>query len=177
MYAARVRGSRTATCYSTTWSARAGSVAGTVMPGERTARVSGSASFCPLSSEMRSARYEKCRACRCSPLFLAVLAAFLATSHARPPVLLKSDVSLSRSVLLSLLHQLRFVGAIPAMLSLVTGKLNYSYSRTSSARAKSVGGTVSLRARVALRFMTNSYFVGAWTGRSAGFSPLRIRST
>ena len=28
-----------------------------------------------------------------------------------------------------------------------------------------------------LRLITNSYFVGACTGRSAGFSPLRMRST
>jgi hypothetical protein len=28
-----------------------------------------------------------------------------------------------------------------------------------------------------LRLITNSYLVGACTGRSAGFSPLRMRST
>jgi hypothetical protein len=71
----RLRGARTATCYSTTWSARAGSVAGTVMPGERSARVRGSRSFCPLNSLMRSARCEKCRACFAGSLRTAPLRA------------------------------------------------------------------------------------------------------
>jgi hypothetical protein len=43
------------------------------------------------------------------------------------------------------------------------------HSITSSARASSLGGTVRPRAF--------AYFVGACTGRSAGFSPLRMRST
>jgi hypothetical protein len=30
---------------------------------------------------------------------------------------------------------------------------------------------------VIFRLITNSYLVGAWTGRSPGFSPLRMRST
>src|ERR1700738_4287167 len=38
-----------------------------------------------------------------------------------------------------------------------------------------VGGTVRLSAVAVLRFMTNSNLVGCWTGRSAGFSPLRMR--
>jgi hypothetical protein len=50
------------------------------------------------------------------------------------------------------------------------------HSITSSARASSVGGTVRSRALAVLRLMTTSYLVGACTGRSAGFSPLRIRS-
>src|SRR5262249_29710180 len=51
------------------------------------------------------------------------------------------------------------------------------HSITSSARASSAGGMVRPRALAALRLITNSYLVGACTGRSDGFSPLRIRST
>src|SRR6267142_5255889 len=51
------------------------------------------------------------------------------------------------------------------------------HSITSSARASSVGGTVSPRALAVLRLMTSSNFVGCTTGRSAGLAPFRIRST
>src|SRR6476619_8538843 len=51
------------------------------------------------------------------------------------------------------------------------------HSITSSARASSVSGTVRPSAFAVLRLMINSNFVGACTGRSAGFSPLRMRST
>src|SRR6516164_9506624 len=51
------------------------------------------------------------------------------------------------------------------------------YSITSSARAISEGGTVRPSAFAVLRLMVSSYLVGACTGRSAGFSPLRMRST
>src|SRR5262249_6662587 len=51
------------------------------------------------------------------------------------------------------------------------------HSITSSARASSVSGTVSPSPLAVLRLSTSSYLVGACTGRSAGFSPLRIRST
>src|SRR5262245_31757163 len=52
-----------------------------------------------------------------------------------------------------------------------------THSITSSARASSVGGTSRPSVLPVFRFTTNSYFVGTWTGRSAGFSPLRMRST
>src|ERR1019366_10168967 len=52
-------------------------------------------------------------------------------------------------------------------------KLASSHSITSSARAISVGGTVRPRAFAVLRLMTSSNLVGCWTGKSAGFSPLR----
>ena len=55
--------------------------------------------------------------------------------------------------------------------------IGWLYSITSSARASSVGGTVRPSALAVLRLIANSYFVGACTGRSAGFFPLRIRST
>src|SRR5262249_31716805 len=52
-----------------------------------------------------------------------------------------------------------------------------THSITSSARASSAGGTSRPSALAVFRLITNSYFVGACTGRSAGFSPLRMRST
>jgi hypothetical protein len=51
------------------------------------------------------------------------------------------------------------------------------HSITSSARASTVGGNSRSSAFAVLRLMTSSYLVGACTGRSAGFSPLRMRST
>src|SRR5262245_30338499 len=52
-----------------------------------------------------------------------------------------------------------------------------NYSITASARASSEGGTVMPSALAVLRLITSSYLVGACTGMSAGFSPLRMRST
>ena len=49
------------------------------------------------------------------------------------------------------------------------------HSITSSARASSVGGISRPSALAVLRLMTSSNLVGCTTGRSAGFSPLRIR--
>ena len=40
-----------------------------------------------------------------------------------------------------------------------------------------IGGTSRPSALAVLRLITSSYLVGACTGRSAGFSPLRMRST
>src|SRR5262245_25699190 len=51
------------------------------------------------------------------------------------------------------------------------------YSITSSARAYTVAGTSRSSDLAALRLRTSWYFVGVCTGRSAGFSPLRTRST
>ena len=51
------------------------------------------------------------------------------------------------------------------------------HSITSSARASSVGGTSRPSSLAVLRLVTRSYLVGACTGRSAGFSRLRMRST
>src|SRR6516165_7226439 len=52
-----------------------------------------------------------------------------------------------------------------------------AHSITSSARASTVAGMSRPSAFAVLRLMTSSYLVGACTGRSAGFSPLRMRST
>jgi hypothetical protein len=49
------------------------------------------------------------------------------------------------------------------------------HSITSSARASSVGGTSTPSALAVGRLMTSSNLVGWTTGRSAGFSPLRMR--
>src|SRR5262249_4763270 len=51
------------------------------------------------------------------------------------------------------------------------------HSISSSASASSVGGTSRPSALAVLKLITNSYLVGACTGRSAGFAPLRMRST
>src|SRR5262249_55583109 len=51
------------------------------------------------------------------------------------------------------------------------------HSITSSARASNVGGGSMPIALAGLKLMPNSYLVGACTGRSAGFSPLRTRLT
>ena len=52
-----------------------------------------------------------------------------------------------------------------------------SYSITSSARARSVGGTSKPSALAVWALMTISNLVGCWTGRSAGLAPLKILST
>src|SRR5439155_3762989 len=51
------------------------------------------------------------------------------------------------------------------------------HSITSSARASTLSDTVRPSALAVLRLITSSYLVGACTGKSAGFSPLRMRST
>src|SRR5262249_19844877 len=52
-----------------------------------------------------------------------------------------------------------------------------NHSITSSARASSLSGTSRPSVLAVLRLITSSYFVGACTGSSAGFSPFRMRST
>src|SRR4029078_10063489 len=52
-----------------------------------------------------------------------------------------------------------------------------TYSMISSALASNVCGILRPSAFAVLRLMTSSYLFGACTGRSAGFSPLRIRWT
>ena len=51
------------------------------------------------------------------------------------------------------------------------------YSITSSARARSEDGISMPSTLAVFKLMTSSNLVGACTGRSAGFSPLRMRST
>src|SRR5262249_20460974 len=51
------------------------------------------------------------------------------------------------------------------------------HSITSSARTSNDDGTSMPSCLAVLALITSSYLVGACTGRSAGFSPLRMRST
>src|SRR5215470_1221832 len=51
------------------------------------------------------------------------------------------------------------------------------HSITSSARRRKDSGIFSPIALAVVRFMTNSNLVGCKTGKSAGFSPLRMRPT
>src|SRR5262249_56647981 len=51
------------------------------------------------------------------------------------------------------------------------------HSITSSARASKIGERSKPSALAALRLITNSNLVPCWTGKSAGFAPLRILST
>ena len=51
------------------------------------------------------------------------------------------------------------------------------HSISSSARVSSDDGMVNPSAFAVLRLIANWYFVGACAGRSAGFSPLKMRST
>jgi hypothetical protein len=52
-----------------------------------------------------------------------------------------------------------------------------THSITSSARSRNASGIVRPSAFAVLRLITVSYLIGACTGRSDGFSPLRMRST
>ena len=58
-----------------------------------------------------------------------------------------------------------------------TAAKNYAYSITSSARPSSGSGNVRPSALAVFRLITSSTFAACWIGRSAGFSPLRIRPT
>src|SRR5262249_26987030 len=49
------------------------------------------------------------------------------------------------------------------------------HSITSSAATSILSGTVMPSAFAVLRLMANSNFTVCWTGKSAGFSPLRMR--
>jgi hypothetical protein len=67
--------------------------------------------------------------------------------------------------------------ACRARLFRATSRHAPAHSISSSARASSVGGSSRPSALAVLKLMTNSNLVGACTGKSAGFSPLRMRST
>jgi hypothetical protein len=51
------------------------------------------------------------------------------------------------------------------------------YSTTSSTRVSSEDGTVRPSALAVLRLITNSYLVGAWTGRLAGIGRVTVPVT
>ena len=66
---------------------------------------------------------------------------------------------------------------VPSNLLLTQSGHEAPYSITSSAVVSSVVGTVRPIALAVLRLIASSYLVGSCTGRLAGFSPLRMRST
>ena len=59
--------------------------------------------------------------------------------------------------------------------TVLEAEIDWLHSITSSAAASSVAGTVRPRVLAVLRLITSSNFVGCTIGRSAGFSPLRMR--
>jgi hypothetical protein len=69
----------------------------------------------------------------------------------------------------------RWSRTLSATFGLMHRGSQHLYSITSSARASTVAGTSRPSALAVLRLMTNSNLVGCNTGRSAGFSPLRMR--
>jgi len=85
-----------------------------------------------------------------------------------PKRVFQADTSLSAIDLHRSLNNRRFRHQ-----SLTTAKL---HSITSSARASNDCGTSRPSVLAVLRLITSSYLVGACTGRSLGFSPLRMRS-
>ena len=72
-------------------------------------------------------------------------------------------------------YGLTWAGLAPADRASFAGA--YPHSITSSARASSIGGTVRPSAFAVFRLIASSNLVGCITGRSAGFSPLRMRPT
>ena len=70
---------------------------------------------------------------------------------------------------------LTWAGLAPADRASFAGAFRYSI--TSSARASTEAGKSRPSALAVLRLITSSYLTGACTGRSVGFSPLRMRST
>src|SRR5437870_3204196 len=73
----------------------------------------------------------------------------------------------------------RTVAYLPLLLwiHLLAAWVEHVYSMTWSARRRSGCGIVSPKALAVFRLITNSNFVGCWTGRSPGLAPLRILST
>ena len=63
------------------------------------------------------------------------------------------------------------------MSALCQERTSQPHSITASAKEITPGGMVRPSAFAVLRLITNSYAVACTTGRSAGFSPLRIRPT
>jgi hypothetical protein len=73
--------------------------------------------------------------------------------------------------------QLAMLAARQALPTIYFDRPLMPHSITSVAVASNVSGTVRPSALAVLRLMTNSNLVGCRTGRSAGFSPLRMRPT
>jgi hypothetical protein len=73
-------------------------------------------------------------------------------------------------------HRIGFGRLVPES-AMSTRSKAAAYSITSSARASTELGRSRPSNLAVFRLITSSYLVGACTGRSAGFSPLRMRST
>jgi hypothetical protein len=67
--------------------------------------------------------------------------------------------------------RLTTVGPLKSIPQLPFGHSACAYSIASSARCRIDCGTVRLSALAVLRLMISEYFVGCWTGRSAGWRP------
>jgi len=78
---------------------------------------------------------------------------------------------------LDLLLEVVPTASVPANTIVTTAAIDAPHSITSSARASSDGGTVRPSALAVRRLIRKSNLVACCTGRSAGFSPLRIRPT
>src|SRR5262245_24421093 len=87
---------------------------------------------------------------------------FALAPHATPPAARQRPLPVARCAAGSLILNL---------------PLTSDHSITSSARASTVVGTSRPSVLAVLRLITSSNLVGACTGRSAAFSPLRMRST
>ena len=128
-------------------------------------RRSSSEPFSTTPSQLQSGQVFMCASWGCYP----------------SPAIISAGASLIR-----LLRHVRMMSALPPRADMC-GAAAYvcfgpkadviGYSITSLACASSAGGTVMSSALAVLRLIAISYLVGACTGRSPGFSPLRMRST
>src|SRR5215510_9363619 len=116
--------------------------------------------------------------------------------HCRPPNLTENHPALMLADRITLLHfSASSANSLPNLTGLKAGVpfalghpprvrgttdsllVAFGYSITSSARANTLAGISKPSARAVLRLITVSNFVGCCTGKSAGLSPLRMRST
>jgi hypothetical protein len=105
----------------------------------------------------------------------------------RSPALVTQEVSFeSKTVFTTLKRDFRYTsenglkwdiagGPFRAISGLMHRSKMYFYSITTSARPISVLGTLMPSVLAVFRLMYSSTFVACWTGKLAGFSPLRIR--
>src|SRR5947207_15744258 len=80
-------------------------------------------------------------------------------------------------ILQTAFHGWNVANARPASGHAAAPPISANHSITSSARARTESGISSPSVFAVLRLITSSYLVGACTGRSAGFSPFRMRLT
>ena len=96
---------------------------------------------------------------------------------ARQPLTIVGDSELINMPARAMLHPYLWASIIfDRKFCRVVSILSFAHSITSSARASNECGTSRPSAFAVLRLIASSYLVGACTGNSAGFSPLRMRS-